>query len=393
MSDITKRGPDCDDDCEGERGERGKRGHRGHRGNDGRDGDVGSTGPAGDTGSTGPAGPAGPSLLSGPANTCLIFRPGSGLTGPTVFDSWIDLMAELAALRAANNGAGCYEIMVDDTIVSPAVIPPGLYDMTDVILAGRAHVPTLLTIPEGVIFTGLRTLRESLQVTFTGTTPPVSDIGELPFAAFAIDGGTSITATGSGPFIRVGSNLAIIALRDGSRITFGGTPVIDVTVVGPGTGILVAGFALGTLESNTISGVAGASAFIKYLVSSARLSEDQPTFTGAGGLLTFGNDTVERRFPTTVFTSSGMTEPNVVTRVDTNSGPVTITLPPAFNNRGVSIVVKDVGGNAAAANITIVPSGGDTIDGGFAQFITAARGSRTFTSDGGSDWMTTAQSS
>lgn len=61
MSDISKRGPDCDDDCEdGERGERGKRGKRGQRGHHGHDGDTGLTGPTGPTGSTGGTGPQGP---------------------------------------------------------------------------------------------------------------------------------------------------------------------------------------------------------------------------------------------------------------------------------------------------------------------------------------------
>lgn len=53
MADFSKRGPGCDDDCDGEggergeRGKRGKRGHRGHDGRDGRDGEMGATGPTG----------------------------------------------------------------------------------------------------------------------------------------------------------------------------------------------------------------------------------------------------------------------------------------------------------------------------------------------------------
>jgi hypothetical protein len=66
VSDMNKRGPDCDDDCEGERGKRGKRGHRGHRGHDGRDGETGPTGATGPTGpSDGPTGPTGPTGTTG----------------------------------------------------------------------------------------------------------------------------------------------------------------------------------------------------------------------------------------------------------------------------------------------------------------------------------------
>lgn len=55
MSDINKRGPDCDNE-EGERGERGERGRRGHRGHRGHDGSTGPTGPTGSQGATGPSG-------------------------------------------------------------------------------------------------------------------------------------------------------------------------------------------------------------------------------------------------------------------------------------------------------------------------------------------------
>ena len=97
MADFSKRGPGCDDDCEGERGERGKRGKRGHRGHDGergergeqgergedgRDGDTGSTGPTGPgDGSTGPTGPTGPS--DGPTGPTGPTGPSDGPTGPT----------------------------------------------------------------------------------------------------------------------------------------------------------------------------------------------------------------------------------------------------------------------------------------------------------------------
>lgn len=80
MADLSVLGPDCDDDCDGERG---KRGHRGHRGHDGRDGDTGPTGPeGGGTGSTGPTGPqglTGPTGATGLAGTAAL----TGATGPT----------------------------------------------------------------------------------------------------------------------------------------------------------------------------------------------------------------------------------------------------------------------------------------------------------------------
>lgn len=89
MSDMNKRGPECDDD--GERGRRGKRGHDGH------DGSTGPTGPTGPTGSTGPTGPGSGDPVYGyavadanqtiPPNTDVTFNlggipPNVGLTPP-----------------------------------------------------------------------------------------------------------------------------------------------------------------------------------------------------------------------------------------------------------------------------------------------------------------------
>ena len=55
-----------------------------------------------------------------------------------------------------------------------------------------------------------------------------------------------------------------------------------------------------------------------------------------------------------------------IIRVDTAVavGPVQITLPAISTLKGKQVfIVKDVGSNASVRNITVVPSGADTIDG------------------------------
>jgi hypothetical protein len=49
--------------------------------------------------------------------------------------------------------------------------------------------------------------------------------------------------------------------------------------------------------------------------------------------------------------------------VDTTAGPITINLQAAAARIGLPLVIKDVNGHAAANNITLVPSGAETIDG------------------------------
>ena len=69
--------------------------------------------------------------------------------------------------------------------------------------------------------------------------------------------------------------------------------------------------------------------------------------------------------------------------------PVTVTLPAASANDGRSITVYDNAGNAGAADITIDTTGGDTVNGNALEVIDEAFGSRTYVSDGTSNWNTT----
>jgi hypothetical protein len=309
-----------------------------------------------------------------------------------VFDSWTDLIAALADLRAANNGTGCYTIMFDDSIVSPAVVSAGVYDMTNVTWSGDPNkLFTAVTVVEGVILNKLRRFTDRLGITFTGTTPPIADFTNA-FEALGLDASTTIVCTGAGPFIRTSNAVgpSIVALRGGARIASGATQVIDVTLVG-GVGLLIVGLDNAALESNTLRGVPGSGAQLLWAVSSASLSEDQPTFTGGGGTLLTANATVERRFPTPVITADTTIEPNVMALVDTTNNQVIITLPPAFNNRGVTVIVKDVGGNANVNLIPILPQPGDLIDGGpMGTAIGTPKTALTFVSNGVNDWIITA---
>jgi hypothetical protein len=54
---------------------------------------------------------------------------------------------------------------------------------------------------------------------------------------------------------------------------------------------------------------------------------------------------------------------DMIINVNISSGSPTCTLPTAASRAGVALTFQDVGGNFAAHNLTITPSGGDTIDG------------------------------
>ena len=146
MADITKRGFDCDDDCEngedgerGKRGKRGRRGHRGHDGKDGHDGHDGTTGPTGPTGATGFTGPGGATGFTGApgvtgGTTIIPFASG----GPVALSEFIqpdgEAILETCALIAFGDAAPVtilagQPIDLDD-LIPPAPAPGSLLEMS-----------------------------------------------------------------------------------------------------------------------------------------------------------------------------------------------------------------------------------------------------------------------
>ena len=89
--------------------------------------------------------------------------------------------------------------------------------------------------------------------------------------------------------------------------------------------------------------------------------------------------------------SATIDDNDVVTDSPTGGGltPVTVTLPSAAANDGLEITVKDNAGNAENGTITIDTTGGDTVDTASTDVITIAYESKSYTSDGGSNWTRT----
>jgi hypothetical protein len=67
---------------------------------------------------------------------------------------------------------------------------------------------------------------------------------------------------------------------------------------------------------------------------------------------------------------------------DTSGGAIVINIPPAADWKGGTITVKDAVGNAAAAAISMIPNGGEKIDGAGAVSITVAWRAFVLYSDG-----------
>lgn len=76
---------------------------------------------------------------------------------------------------------------------------------------------------------------------------------------------------------------------------------------------------------------------------------------------------------------------NELVFVDTTAGVVTVNAPRAVLSPGERFTVKDVGGAAALNNITVLPTGGDTLEAGTGTIALAGQ-AKTWVSDGVGNW-------
>jgi hypothetical protein len=331
----------------------------------------------------------GSAAISSGASPVIVLRPG-GVAAQNVVTTWADAMTKLALLQ------GFRVLEFDDSIISPIVVPAGAYDMTNVIWSGSAGIDApQVQVVEGVTFTRLRQLTERVQVTFTGTTPPVSDfdVSGTVSDTFTLDHSARVVTAGAGPFFRVTSAVITaptISLANGATIDAGTTPAINLAVLG--SGIVVAIATGSVLDSNTVSGVVGSNLTLSILSAGTILaSEDQPGFSGT---ITPSNITKTRFFPfpsasTLVSTNTVLTDTSVLVLVDLSVGvDFTITLPPAANHRGETIMFKT--NDSAETTVTVAPTAGDTTPDGPITLSTPFQAVQV-TSDGESIWYQTAE--
>ena len=451
MADITKRLPDCDDDCEnGERGKRGKRGHRGHDGRDGNDGNDGATGPTGPTGLTGPTGGGtiavsdeglnqgnfsvlnfigdgvtasdvgggvvnitipGDSPLDAAIGLRYVYRPGAtGVDAPggNVFTDWTLLMAALDATRHL----GTRVLEFDDRFQSPAPIPPGVWNMTDVMWTNlQVGRPVFVELLDGASIV-LDPIAEALRFDgfgfeiFSNRTGPVA-----PFVGFNIlTGGNNVRFFNDDPaalpMFEMGEFNEFIFSGENSRGGFGffgppAAPLVDVmggiTAVVMGAGDIPNGVFTDT--------VGGGFVFILGLMDDVRSDSksawENPALEAAGGSIAADGILAQVRYrvnpdlldpeisrgaPIVLAESPYPASYNSLILVDSSTGPITIQLPNALRALGERVTVKDVGGGANA--ITIATTYGNTIEN---PLISNPNGSKTWASDSLGNWWLIAQ--
>jgi hypothetical protein len=193
-----------------------------------------------------------------PSDIQLIWRPLEASPGPNAFADFGTLMAFRAQVDAP------VTIVIDQRLgvaTFPTAGMPGAgWDLLDTHLAGPPNVFGSAVVPEGVKFQNFRSIASTLELNFTGTTPPVSDL--TSYASFScIDG--HIKCSGSGVFFDVPAGETFIYTSTRATLTNAGYEVINLA---NGSGLIFASFErplslLGnTLGSNTIRGTGTPSA-------------------------------------------------------------------------------------------------------------------------------------
>jgi hypothetical protein len=109
--------------------------------------------------------------------TTFVFRPGELSPHGTIFNDWI------ALYRVFSQVEGPKVIQIDDSIVSPAVIPAGVYDLFNTALVGNinktpAGINTLCHLADGVQLARLGEVRNVLTVVSFSTSVPVRPLGD-----------------------------------------------------------------------------------------------------------------------------------------------------------------------------------------------------------------------
>lgn len=311
---------------------------------------------------------------SGVAAATFVFRPG-GVAENNIYTSWAELMRAILVVQ------GRRQIVFDDSIVSPVVIPAGAYDMTDVEWVGRTGPGDSFVAVEvsvGVTFTGLRRFSQNLLIDFVGAAAAVSDFvaGDIVWMNQYV----SIMSSGAAPFFAVAGVAIQFLTSDGSVLDISAVPVLALTA-GASVNVFLGDRC--SIGAGAVSSAVGTTFTATYIGSSAEVGLQAAIL---GTYLTV-NHTRDRDTVTAIALGPAGTIAAYgdLKRVDPTGGAMTVTLPTINRvDAGKKVTVKN---SSASPNvITISPAGGQTIDAAASATIAVGRGALTFRADGGANW-------
>ena len=344
-----------------------------------------------------------------------VFRPG-GVQAQNVFNDWQALMTAMSGVE------GRKTLEFDDSLLPPANrhcdIPAGTWPMKDVMWAGFGPRPgvvrTTVHILSGAVFTNFRMIAGQITIVnkvlqAEGGIPPVSDFTSPDQVHIGIrddSGASQIVNEGDVPLFDVGSESPFFFVQN---CVFGMprpgivpiSPLIRHTGAQSRLSINLLG--LNQTGPRLVLSEAGASVLFGAISNAAQVAADQSSISGDN--FDFGpQGRIQRhvipRPPKPPATGSQpFNKPNVLIRCDGSAG-FTQQLPSITSgftigntsvtlySGGQEVVIAEVAGGSG---LRVGPASGDTIDGDTGLVKIGKHGSRTFVSDGSSNWITISQ--
>ncbi len=337
------------------------------------------------------------------AGLALIYQPGGGQAGPVVYDTWAALMAQLAVLRTASNNDGLYTIQFDDSFTSPAVVPAGAYDMSDVTWRGDdLGFGVFVDIAPGATFTRLRNFQYNLNITNNNTTGVAcSDLidGDI----VTIENCTIDGINTAQPFYRMtGAGTVIVNLLGQASIGLSGAGtgrIFDVTTTGS---LFIFSEGLVNVGTAALQGAAGAT--LQIAINS--LESYPTTLSGWSGTITEPRlDIPPSLRPTPFLDAVLLTAPTAATfsrwlrfnAAGASGAAVTQTLPDistatgSLRAPGCFVLISEESPGTDGGRVIVQPAAGDTINGSTTSYIIPPQSSVLFISDGIDNWRAVAQ--
>ena len=337
-----------------------------------------------------------------------VFRPG----GPSVWNVFNDWQLLVSAMSCVQGR----KIIEFDDLLAPCEIPAGKWPMKDVMWAGfgpRPGVPrTRVDILSGTEFTNLRMIGGQITIVNKVMEPAPSPVSDCSGPGLADHvqigmrddcGNTQIVNQGTVAMFDLGGKSANFFVQN----CLFGMPSQNLPSTFPlirqSTGSILIINLIGQNQTGPNLVLSeGGSVLFGALSSAAQVAVIQTSITDGGGTYDFGpQGRIQRRViprpPAPPATASvPFDKPNVVIRCNGTVG-FTQDLPPITTgftistgsghlySGGQEVIVAEVLGGSL---LKVRPAPGDTIDGHPGEVHIGEHGSRTFVSDGVSNWIT-----
>jgi len=207
-----------------------------------------------------------------------VYRPG-GIPSGNVYTSWAAMVADMALVE------GPKWVEVDDSIVSPAIIPTGTFNMRRATIRGReGPQQTVLRGSVDTVLTNCFRIEQNLQLQHNDPDDPMIVLAPTEF--FDLSDGASLASLTAQPVVQLqAAGAAVVRMQQGQLQDLGFGPAVG-TVGGAGRTLVLSVYEGSVVDDDTLQNDVGSAINVRLLDAGADVSRSHAAALGA---LTFGN--------------------------------------------------------------------------------------------------------